>query len=156
MSSRQNALQRVQSLISQYPDLNIIVFDSSTYTAELAAKTLGVTVGQIAKTLVFITEIQPCLVVICGDRRVNTKKLSRILGVKKVKFASAEIVEELTGFLPGGVTPIGLEKEIPVLLDKSLFEYKVVFAAAGTSNSALPIAPLRLQQLTGAKVVEVC
>ncbi|MGI6092579.1 MAG: YbaK/EbsC family protein [Veillonellaceae bacterium] len=151
-----NALQRVQNFIEKYSDLRIILFDSSTHTSELAAQALGVTVGQIAKTLVFTAESKPYLVVTCGDKKVNTKKLSHVLNVKKVKFASAEVVKEFTGFLPGGVSPVGLASSLPIFLDKSLFEYDVVFAAAGTSNSALPVAPSRLQQITGGTVIDVC
>lgn len=154
--SSNNALKRVQSFIDKYPDLKVILFDSSTHTSELAAQTLGVTVGQIAKTLVFTAESSPYLVVTCGDKKVNTKKLGQVLNVKKVKFASAEIVKELTGFLPGGVSPVGLASSIPVFLDKSLFEYDMVFAAAGTSNSALPVSPSRLQQITDGTVIDVC
>lgn len=150
------ALERVKAAIGQYPDLKIILFDSSTHTSELAAETLGVEVGQIAKTLVFIADNNPVMVVTCGDRRVNTKELAKCLGVRKVKFASAEIVTELTGFPPGGVSPLGIHGVIPLYLDKSLFEYEVVFAAAGTANSALPVKPERLREITGAGVIDVC
>ena len=84
------ALARVESFISRFPDLRIILFDSSTHTAELAAKALGVTPGQIAKTLLFLTESSPVIVVTCGDKKVDTKQLARLLGAKKAKFASAE------------------------------------------------------------------
>lgn len=154
--SNNKALKRVQDFIDKYPDLKVILFDKSTHTAEMAAQTLGVEVGQIAKTLLFTAEFNSFLVVTCGDKKVNTKKLAHIVQAKKVKFASSEAVSELTGFLPGGVSPVGLEKSIPIFLDRSLFNYQVVFAAAGTSNSALPIAPARLQQITDAVVIDVC
>lgn len=149
-------LQRVQAFISQYSDLNVILFDSSTHTAELAAQTLGVAVGQIAKTLVFIADGQPLLVVTCGDKKVNTKVLAKVVGVKKVKFADAETVAVITGFPPGGVSPVGLLRVIPVYLDESLYSYDVVYSAAGTPNSALPIAPERLREITDAIVIDVC
>jgi Cys-tRNA(Pro) deacylase len=151
-----SSLERVQKFIEPFPDLQIILFDTSTHTAELAAATLGVAAGQIAKTLVFIADENPVLIVTCGDKKVNTKKFAKAIGVKKVKFASAEVVQELTGFSPGGVSPVGLLQYLPVYLDNSLYIYDIVYAAAGTDNSALPVKPDRLQEITGAKVVNVC
>jgi len=150
------ALARVENFISSYPDLQVILFDSSTHTAELAAQALGVTPGQIAKTLVFLADAKAVIVVTCGDKKVDTKQLARSLGVKKVKFADAELVVELTGFPPGGVSPLGLTKEIPIYLDQSLYQYDTVYAAAGTANSALPVRPDRLKEITGGSLVSVC
>jgi len=148
--------ERVQAFVKQYPDLEIILFDSSTHTCELAAKSLGVTVGQIAKTLVFLADRQPLLVVACGDKKVNSKRLAQAVGAKKIKFADAETVIDVTGFPPGGVSPIGLLTVIPIYLDESLYEYDIVYTAAGTANSALPVMPKRLQEITGAQVINVC
>lgn len=150
------ALARVENFISSYPDLKVILFDSSTHTAELAAQALGVTPGQIAKTLVFLADASPIIVVACGDKKVDSKQLARALGVKKVKFANAELVAELTGFPPGGVSPLGMMKDLPIYLDQSLYEYDIVYAAAGTANSALPVRPDRLREITGAALVSVC
>jgi len=151
-----SSLERVQKFVAAYPDLQIILFDTSTHTSELAAEALGVEVGQIAKTLVFLADGNPVLVVTSGDKKVNTKKLAKVLQAKKVKFASGELVEALTGFSPGGVSPVGLLKELPMYLDISLFRFNVVYAAAGTANSALPVTPRRLQEITKAAVIDVC
>jgi Cys-tRNA(Pro) deacylase len=150
------ALQRVEAFVSQYSDLKIVLFDSSTHTAELAAHALGVSVGQIAKTLVFLADTKPVMIVTCGDKKVEVKQLARVLEAKKVKFAAADLVTELTGFPPGGVSPVGIAKDIPVYLDQSLYEYDLVYAAAGTANSALPVNPARLREVTGALVIDVC
>ncbi|SFL94679.1 YbaK/EbsC family protein [Pelosinus propionicus] len=150
------SLERVREFVSRYPDLQIILFETSTHTADLAAQALGVTPAQIAKTLVFLADGQPVLVVTCGDKKINTKKLATELEVKKIRFADAQKVEEATGFLPGGVSPIGLISEIPLFLDKSLWDFDIVYAAAGTDNSALPVSPDRLCEITGAKVIDVC
>lgn len=149
-------LERVKMFLRSFPDLEIILFDQSTHTSELAAQALGVTSAQIAKTLVFLADAQPLLVVTCGDKKINTKKLAKELGVKKIKFADAQTVIEATGFPPGGVSPIGLTNDIPLYLDQSLWDFTVVYAAAGTANSALPVSPDRLCEITGAKVVDVC
>ena len=149
-------LERVKKFLSPFPDLEIILFDNSTHTAELAALALGVTPAQIAKTLVFLADSQPLLIVTCGDKKINTKKLTKILGVKKVRFADAQAVTDSTGFPPGGVSPIGLVNKIPLYLDQSLWDFKIVYTAAGTANSALPVNPDRLCEITGAQVIDVC
>lgn len=149
-------LERVKSFLTPFPDLEIILFDQSTHTSELAAQALGVTPGQIAKTLVFLADAEPLLVVTCGDKKINTKKLTKTLGVKKVRFADGETVEASTGFPPGGVSPIGLVKEVPLYLDQSLWDFDIVYAAAGTANSALPVSPDRLQEITKATIIDVC
>lgn len=150
------AYEQVKKCLEQYPDLKIRLFDASTHTAELASQVLGVTVGQIAKTLVFIADGNPLLVVTCGDKRVDTKRFAKLLGIKKIKFADPQTVKTITGFPPGGVSPIGSLQPIPVFLDKSLYDYEVVFAAAGTANSALPIRPERLKEITDGDVIDIC
>lgn len=151
-----SALERVQQFVEQYSDLEIILFNSSTHTAELAAETLGVAVAQIAKTLAFVADGQPFLLVTCGDRRVDTKRLAKTLGVRKVKFADTALVESVFGFSPGGVSPVGLLNPAPIYLDKSLYDFDIVYAAAGTANSALPIQAERLREVTSGKVIDVC
>lgn len=149
-------LERVKSFLEPFPDLEIILFGQSTHTSELAAEALGVTPAQIAKTLVFLADAQPLLVVTCGDKKINTKKLTKALGVKKVRFADGETVAASTGFSPGGVSPIGLIKEVPLYLDQSLWDFDIVYAAAGTANSALPVSPDRLREITKATIIDVC
>ena len=149
-------LNRVKKFLSPFPDLKIILFDQSTHTSELAAQALGVTPAQIAKTLVFVADAEPLLVVTCGDKKINTKKLTKVLGVRKVRFADGQTVTAATGFPPGGVSPIGLSTDIPLYLDQSLWDYAIVYAAAGTANSALPVSPDRLWEITGAQVIDVC
>jgi len=149
-------LERVKAFISKFPELKIILFDTSTHTSELAAEALGVKPAQIAKTLVFLADGQPLLVVTCGDKRVNSKQLAKILSVKKIKFADAATVSSCTGFSPGAVSPVGLISGLPLYLDKSLWDFDIVYTAAGTSNSALPVRPDRLREITGGKVIDVC
>ena len=149
-------LARVKQFLSRYPDLEIILFDSSTHTSELAAQALGVTPAQIAKTLCFLADGRPVLLTTCGDKRTDVKALAKALGAKKIKFADAETVETATGFPPGGVSPVGILPGVPLYLDRSLWDFAIVYAAAGTANSALPVSPDRLKEITGAEVVDVC
>lgn len=149
-------LERVKKFLKQFPDLKIILFEQSTHTAELAAQALGVTPAQIAKTLVFLADAEPLLVVTCGDKKIDAKKLAKVLGVKKVKFADEQTVTDATGFPLGGVSPVGLVNDVPLYLDQSLWNFDIVYTAAGTANSALPVSPARLCEITGAKVIDVC
>lgn len=149
-------LERVKNFLSQFSDLEIILFDSSTHTSELAAQALGVTPAQIAKTLCFLADGRPVLLTTCGDKKTDTKALARELGARKIRFADAETVRNETGFPPGGVSPVGILPGVPLYLDRSLWDFDIVYAAAGTANSALPVSPDRLKEITGATVIDVC
>lgn len=143
------SLHRVQESLKAYPELEVKILPSSTHTAELAAQALGTTPGQIAKTLCFLADSKPILIVACGDRKIDTKKWSRTIEVKKIKMADSETVMQVTGFAPGGVCPFALKQQVAVYLDNSLKEYDVTFIAAGTSHSALPISAEMLEKITG-------
>ncbi|MHB1167090.1 MAG: YbaK/EbsC family protein [Carboxydocellales bacterium] len=139
---------RVRSFMEKLPfRLEIIEFAQSTHTAALAAEALGVEEGQIAKSLVFLGPNQAALVVTSGDMRVDQKKLRELLG-GKVKFAKEAEVIELTGFPPGGVSPFGLKNPLRVLIDDSLKRFPVVYAAAGTPHSAVPVTVEQLLEVT--------
>ena len=150
------AVVRVDQFLEQFDDLQAIRFETSTHTADMAAQTLGVTPAEIAKTLCFSVDGSPLLIVTCGDKKVDAKRLARSQGAKKARFADAETVDRVTGFPPGGVSPVGLLTPIPILLDESLYRFEIVYTAAGTPNSALPVKPMRLLEITGGSVVDVC
>jgi len=134
----------------------IIIFEQDTSTSALAAQALGVEIGQIAKSLVFIGKKgEAVMVVTCGDVKVDTKKLKDLVGFKP-KFASCAEVEALTGYSPGGVCPFALQTDLPVYLDVSMKRYPVVYAAAGTHNTAVPLDFPRLLAITGGQSCDVC
>lgn len=137
-------------------DLKIIEFNVDTSTSELAAKALDVEVARIAKSLLLLADKNPVLVVTSGDMRIDQKKLKSALNAKKIKFADAETVLKLTGYPVGGVCPIGLSKDIKILLDISMDRFPCVYAAAGTPHSALPVTIPQLQTIAGGEVVDVC
>ncbi len=145
-----NVIKRVQSCLDQYNmGLKVTLLEESTGTCELAAQALHVEVGQIAKTLVFLAGGQPVLVVASGDNKVKSSKLKKYMGVSKVKLADPETVRRVTGYSVGGVCPVDLPEKIPVLLDNSMKRFAVVYAAAGTPNSALPVTMEQLEKITG-------
>jgi len=125
-------------------------FDDSTHNSELAARTLGVEVGQIAKTILLMTDEAPLVVVISGDRRVDLKKVRALRGARKVRLAGPEDVTSHTGFAVGAVSPVGLPEGIPVYLDRSLRRFNVIYPAAGATNNMFVTSPEELLALTGA------
>lgn len=147
----------VQEVLKQY-DIDVMQFEESTATSELAAQAIGCELGQIAKSLCFIVDGEPLLVIASGDQRVDTKKLADIRGVarKRVKVAKPEECIAIFGYAPGGVPPVAHRTgDIPIYLDDSLKRYDVVYAAAGASNINFGIAVDKLIEITGGEVINV-
>ncbi len=132
-------------------------FDVPTPTSETAAAALGCAVGQIAKTLLFRVGKAHVAVIAAGDAKVRQALLKRATGLPgKVKMASADEVVAWTGYAPGGVCPFLLPDDLPRLLDASLKRFDVVYPAAGTAHSMVPIGYAQLHELSGATEAEVC
>lgn len=107
----------------------------STRTAGEAAAAVGVEVGQIVKSLVFLDADGPLLCLCAGDRRVDTGKLG-----PSVRQAKADEVRDATGFAIGGVPPLGHDRPVRTIVDDSLRRYETVWCAGGTSNSVFRVA----------------
>lgn len=135
--------------------IEIRSFAESTRTAQEAAAAIGTSLGQIVKSLVFLADGQPILVLASGPNRADTAKLARRARAQKVQRASATQVQEATGFSIGGVPPIGHERPLPVYFDRDLLQYDTVWAAAGTPNTVFAIEPQRLVEASGAVVVDL-
>jgi len=131
----------------------IVLFDASTATAEAAAAAIGCELGQIVKTLVFVAQDRPTVVLSAGDRVVDTAALAQLVGVgrKRLKMGTPAQVLELTGFEVGGVSPIGMTAQYDVVADESLQRFAVVWAAAGSHNAVFEVATNRLIEVTGAQ-----
>jgi Cys-tRNA(Pro) deacylase len=126
-------------------------FEESTHNSELAAQTLGVEVGQIAKTILLMVDESPVVVVISGDRRVDFKKVKALRGGRKVRLAGPEDVTKHTGFKVGAVSPIALPAGIPAYQDLSLRRFTSIYPAAGETNNMFATTPDELVSLTGAQ-----
>lgn len=147
--------QKVQGYLDlHHPGIKAIRLAENTATCELAAEALGVEVGQIAKSLLYKGKDGYMMIVAAGEVRLDQKKLRQV-GGRKVRMARPDEVLEATGYPVGGVCPIALKTPVPILLDESLARYPVVYAAAGTANSALPVTWAQLQELTGGEVVSL-
>ena len=133
----------------------MIVTEQSSATVPLAAAAHGVEPGQIAKTLSLRIGDEVVLVVARGDARLDNRKAKAALGGKP-RMLGQEEVEALTGHPVGGVCPFGLATPLKVYCDISLKAFDIVVPAAGSTHSALRIAPARMAELTQAGWVDVC
>ena len=126
----------------------IIEFPESTRTAEEAARAVGAAVAQIVKSLLFVADGQPVLVLASGANRVDLRKLARLAGAAHVEKATAAATREATGFSIGGVPPVGHSVPLPVYLDETLLHHEVVYAAAGTPHAVFAVNPHALARAT--------
>lgn len=134
----------------------IIEFSSSTATVALAAEQVGVTEGEIAKSMSFIVNDNPILVVVAGDKRIDNHKYKDEFKVK-AKMISFDDVETLIGHKAGGVCPFGINDNVRVYLDLSLKKYEYVYPACGTSNTAVKLLINELEKASKyIKWVDVC
>ena len=131
------------------------MLDGAARTAQEAADALGVQLGQIAKSVIFRRkeDDRAVLVVTSGDRRVDEKKVSALVG--KVGRADADFVKASTGFSIGGVSPVAHATPPVTLLDQDLWRYDEVWAAAGHPHGVFRLQPDDLRKLTGAPVADV-
>ncbi|MGB3271994.1 MAG: YbaK/EbsC family protein [Xanthobacteraceae bacterium] len=136
-------------------DIAVIVSDKSSATVPLAAEAYGVRPEEIAKTLSLRIGERVVLVVTCGTARLDNKKAKAAFGGKP-RMLGAEEVEAITGHPVGGVCPFGLSAPLPVYCDVSLQAFDEVVPAAGSTHSAVRIAPARMADLTAAEWVDVC
>ena len=130
-------------------DVEVRTLSDSARTAPLAAAALGVEVGQIVKSLVFLRDGEPVLVLCAGDRRVDADRLG-------LSPAPAERVREVTGFSIGGIPPLGHDVELATTIDVSLRRFEVVWAAAGTPHDVFAVHTQSLiDALPGAELTDV-
>lgn len=149
------SILKVREYLKQFDQqLEPLEFKEKTNTVEEAANVLGVKGAQIAKSILFKSGDRFGLFVTAGDIRINQKKVKKLLGAGKPKLASPEEVEDITGFKIGGVCPFALNKEVPIFLDESMKRFDVVYTAAGTPQSALPITFEKLQTITNGTVID--
>ncbi len=144
--------ERVQAALDEMDlGIRVVEFAASTATAPEAAQAAGCELGAIVKSLLFLIDGQPVLVLVAGDHMVDHKKLAARfnVGKKKVKLADAETVRTMTGYEVGGVPPVGHPIKLPVLVDESLGRFETVWAAAGAHNAVFPIPYFQLVKITG-------
>ena len=135
----------------------VVRLEENTRTAELAAQALGTAVGAIVKSLVVLADGKPSLAMVSGDRRADLAQVAQHFGAAEAQMARGAAVKEITGFAIGGVPPLLEDNEgrrLPAVLDRELFRFDEVWAAAGSPYAVFPIAPAELERLTGARVAD--
>jgi prolyl-tRNA editing enzyme YbaK/EbsC (Cys-tRNA(Pro) deacylase) len=134
----------------------IIEFDRSSATVELAAQALNTEESRIAKTLSFKIKNRAILVIAAGHMKIDNRKYKDEFGTKAVML-SPEEVKEMVGHEIGGVCPFGIKNDVEVYLDVSLKNYEFVYPACGSSNSAIKMKQDELENISKAKKwVDVC
>jgi prolyl-tRNA editing enzyme YbaK/EbsC (Cys-tRNA(Pro) deacylase) len=132
------------------------VLSDSARTAQEAASSQEIEVGQIASSLIFkLPDDSPLLVITSGRHRVDTDLVAKNLGIEKLGRVDADYVKEKSGFSIGGVAPIGWVSPATILIDQALNDYEVVWAAAGHPHAVYPTTFTELLQCTGAKPMVV-
>lgn len=157
MTSLSASAQRVQNALDMLGlTLEVVELPASTRTAQDAADAIGCTVAQIAKSLIFRTKQsqKPVLVIASGVNRINETSIGQLLG-EKIGKADADFVRQQTGFVIGGVPPVGHLSEITTFIDEDLLELDVIWAAAGTPNAVFRLTPDDLVRATGGQVASV-
>lgn len=155
MDNLQKSSQKVQAFLnSKGIPLRVIELKNSTRTVEEAAQTVGVTPGQIVKSMIFKGKEtgKPILIIASGCNRVPEKKM--IQWTKEpLERPDAKFVLEVTGFAIGGIPPVALATSMETWIDQDLYQYEEVWAAAGTPFSVFPLHPDHLVSLTGGTVI---
>lgn len=131
--------------------ISVSRFPATTRTAQDAAQEIGCTVGEIVKSLVFLADGAPIVVLCSGADRVDEPKLAAALGATGVRRATAEEAKDATGYAIGGVPPFAHASPLRVLVDDGLLGFAEVWAAAGLPDAVFPIAPADLVRLSGAQ-----
>jgi len=140
--------------------LEVLIFDESTHTAEDAARALGVELGQIVKSLVFVHPaegggLDAVLCLASGPNRVDVARLAAVSGEPEIRRATAREANELTGYTIGGIPPIGHPRPLRVIMDPDLGRFQLVWAAAGTPTAVFPVPPATLRLLANAHVAPI-
>ena len=146
-----NPIERVRNALnsSGATEIEIRIVESTIFTVDDAANTIGVNPSEILKSLIFVVDkSHACLVLMSGSNRVDSKLAAQALGGKRGRMMPPEEVYERYGFHVGGVPPIGYDENLPAVLDEDLFTHKIVWSAAGTDHAFFPVEPERLLSLT--------
>ena len=130
---------------------------ADTSTAEAAARAVGAPQGSIVKSLIFMADGEPMLVLVAGDQRADVKKIRAELGLskKRLRIAQPAEVRERTGFEVGGVPPVGHDEVLRTLIDRTLGRFGTVWAAAGSGHAVFPIRYEKLVSITAGEVMDL-
>jgi prolyl-tRNA editing enzyme YbaK/EbsC (Cys-tRNA(Pro) deacylase) len=146
-------VEHVRAVLSR-DGIEVLELPADTSTAVLAAQALNTTVPTIVKSLLFLADGEPLLVLVAGDRRVDARRLAGEAGTRKVRMARPDECIEIAGHAVGGVPPLGHRRPIRTLLDRHLLDHETVYAAAGAGNAIFAVEPRRLLAMTAAEITD--
>lgn len=151
------AIDKVKEYFKAYGmEDRILEFPVSSATVELAAEAVGCEPCRIAKTLSFMANDFPILIVAAGDAKIDNHKYKEKF-VKKAKMLTPEEAEQLVGHAVGGVCPFAVNEGVTVYLDESLRRFETVFPACGSSNSAIELTIEELERYSSyTEWIDVC
>jgi prolyl-tRNA editing enzyme YbaK/EbsC (Cys-tRNA(Pro) deacylase) len=154
LSSSAKKVQEVLKVLGL--ELQVVELQETTRTSADAARAVGCEVGQIAKSLVFRGQRtqRPILVIASGSNRVNEKRVGELISEPLGK-ADADFVRQKTGFVIGGVPPVGHAEKLEVFIDEDLLRYSEIWAAAGTPNAVFRLTPSDLVRMTEGRVIGI-
>lgn len=151
------SIRRVQENLSEnHFDGHVVFLPDSARTAQEAAKAIDCTVEQIAKSIVFQgkNSREPYLIIASGVNRINEKLIAQAVA-EDVNMASANDVRDLTGFVIGGVAPVGHTQSLKIFIDEDLLNHETIWAAAGHPKAVVKFTPNDLVSLTNGQVIAV-
>jgi prolyl-tRNA editing enzyme YbaK/EbsC (Cys-tRNA(Pro) deacylase) len=152
-----SSAQKVQEVLKDLGlELQVVELQETTRTSADAARAVGCEVGQIAKSLVFRGQRtqRPILVIASGSNRVNEKRVGELIS-EPLGRADADFVRKKTGFVIGGVPPVGHSEKLEVFIDEDLLRYNEIWAAAGTPNAVFKLTPSDLVRMTEGRVIGI-
>ena len=151
------SLEKAKEYLKKYKlDKEVLEFDTSSATVELAAKALNCAEAEIAKTLSFLVGDKPIIIVVAGNKKIDNSKYKQEFHTK-AKMVPHDDVERIIGHEVGGVGPFGVNENVEIYLDESLKEHKIVYPACGSHNSAIKIEVNKLEDIVSIKKwVNVC
>ena len=153
--ARMNAIDRfIGEAEASGLDIEIQRYPDGTRTAADAAAAVGCKIDQIVKSLVFMADVRPILILCSGARRVDEEKLAEYIGTE-IRIAGASEVRAATGYAIGGTPPLGHPVPLKTVVDPPLMEFEEIWAAAGTPDSVFPIQQKELVKATSGAVVAV-
>jgi prolyl-tRNA editing enzyme YbaK/EbsC (Cys-tRNA(Pro) deacylase) len=156
MSLSSSALKVQQALDAIGMHLEVLELPASTRTSLEAAQAVGCQVGQIAKSIIFqaLTSHRPVLVITSGPNRVNQQVIAQLIG-EDIGKADADFVRQRTGYVIGGVPPVGHTERLETFIDQDLLQYPEIWAAAGTPHAVFRLSPDQLLRMTCGLVIKV-
>jgi Cys-tRNA(Pro) deacylase len=150
-----NVTRVVQAAKERGLEITTRRFPEGTKTAQDAANAIGVSLGQIVKSLVFAVDGEIVMAFVSGANQLDEKKLAQAAGGLKCSRVDADAVREATGFPIGGVPPFGHQTQLRVFVDPDLLQYDEVWAAAGTWNDNFGAAPADIVRVSGGVVTDL-